>query len=107
MQESGHRTGMCAKRWRSDLRAEPESLEIPAAGVQDAARWQRPVSWPEGRQFAFTIFDDPDGQSLETSRLVYRFLADLGLRTTVAVWPLAARRDANSGGETCANSRYL
>ena len=65
------------------------------------------VTWPEGRRFAFTVFDDPDGQSLETSRLVYRFLADLGFRTTIAVWPLGGRREPNSGGETCANPEYL
>jgi hypothetical protein len=64
------------------------------------------VRWPNGARFAFTVFDDPDGQSLETSSLVYRFLADLGFRTTIAVWPLAARREANSGGETCANPQY-
>jgi hypothetical protein len=67
----------------------------------------KPVSWPDGCRFAFTIFDDPDGQSLETSRLVYRFLGDLGFRTTVAVWPLGTRREPNSGGETCANRLYL
>jgi hypothetical protein len=66
-----------------------------------------PVTWPEGKRFAFTVFDDPDGQSLETNRLVYQFLADLGMRTTIAVWPLATRREPNSGGETCANSAYL
>ncbi|HLH44196.1 MAG TPA: hypothetical protein VKV74_14505 [Bryobacteraceae bacterium] len=65
-----------------------------------------PISWPRGRRFAFTVFDDPDGQSLETSRLVYGFLADLGFRTTIAVWPLAPRREPNSGGETCANPQY-
>jgi hypothetical protein len=53
------------------------------------------------------VFDDPDGQSLETSRLVYRLLADLGFRTTIAVWPLEARREPNSGGETCGNPAYL
>jgi hypothetical protein len=67
----------------------------------------KPVSWPGGSRFAFTIFDDPDGRSLETSRLVYRFLADLGFRTTVAVWPVGTRREPNSGGETCANPQYL
>ena len=66
-----------------------------------------PVAWPCGRRFAFTVFDDPDGQSIETSRLVYGLLADLGFRTTIAVWPLAARRQPNSGGETCANPVYL
>lgn len=65
------------------------------------------VTWPEGRRFAFTVFDDPDGQSLETSRLVYSFLSDLGFRTTMAVWPLAPRRKVNSGGETCGNPGYL
>jgi hypothetical protein len=63
-------------------------------------------TWPDGRRFAFTIFDDPDGQSLETTRLVYSFLADLGFRTTIGVWPLDIRRATNSGGETCANAEY-
>jgi hypothetical protein len=67
----------------------------------------KPVTWPDGKHFAFTIFDDPDGQTLEASRLVYAFLADLGFRTTIAVWPLGARRVPNSGGETCANPQYL
>jgi hypothetical protein len=67
----------------------------------------KPVAWPNGKRFAFTIFDDPDGQSLETSRIVYRFLTDLGFRTTIGVWPLGARRAPNSGGETCANPEYL
>lgn len=65
------------------------------------------ISWPEGRRFAFTVFDDPDGQSLETSRLVYRFLDDLGFRTTVAVWPLGTRRKRNSEGETCERPEYV
>ena len=67
----------------------------------------KPVAWPDGKRFAFTVFDDPDGQSLETSRLVYHFMADLGFRTTIAVWPLGTRREPNSGGETCANPEYL
>lgn len=66
-----------------------------------------PVSWPDGCRFAFTVFDDPDGQLLDTSRLVYSFLADLGFRTTIAVWPLGPRREANSGGETCAQPLYV
>jgi hypothetical protein len=64
------------------------------------------IEWPEGRRFAFTIFDDPDGQRLEHMRLVYSFLATLGFRTTVAVWPLGPRREPNSGGETCARTEY-
>jgi hypothetical protein len=65
-----------------------------------------PIFWPERPHFAFNIFDNPNGQTLETSRLVYGFLADLGFRTTIAVWPLGARREPNSGGETCANPLY-
>ena len=51
------------------------------------------ITWPESRLFAFTVFDDPDGQSLETTRLVYSFLAELGFRTTIGVWPLDIRRE--------------
>jgi hypothetical protein len=68
---------------------------------------QPAITWPEGRRFAFTVFDDPDGQSLETTRHVYSFLADLGFHTTIGVWPLDLRREPNSGGETCANPEYL
>jgi hypothetical protein len=38
--------------------------------------------------------------------LVYSFLADLGFRTTIGVWPLGIRREPNSGGETCENLEY-
>ena len=37
---------------------------------------------------------------------MYSFLADLGFRTTIGVWPLDIRREPNSGGETCANPDY-
>jgi hypothetical protein len=65
------------------------------------------VVWPEKKRFAFTIFEDPDAQTLEMSREVYGFLSDLGFRTTVGVWtvdPGPSRR--NSGGETCENGEY-
>ena len=64
------------------------------------------IPWPEGRRFAFTIFDDPDGQSLETSRIVYSFLGDLGFRTTKAVWPSGPIRTPNSGGDTCGDKAF-
>ncbi len=63
------------------------------------------VPWPEGKRFAFSVFDDPDGCSKE-SRQVYHFLADLGFRTTMAVWPIGPLRKANSYGETCADPDY-
>ena len=63
--------------------------------------------WPENKRFAFTIFEDPDAQTLEMSREVYCFLSDLGFRTTAGVWtvdPGPSRR--NSTGETCENGEY-
>jgi hypothetical protein len=71
------------------------------------ADWLAPVAWPRRKKFAFTVFDDPDGQSLATHKLVYDFLTDLGLRTTVAVWPLAPWQTPNSGGENCGSPEYL
>jgi len=66
-----------------------------------------PVPWPDGKSFAFTVFDDPDAQTVDGGGLVYSFLADLGFRTTRGVWPGPVVRTPNSGGETCANRAYL
>ena len=60
------------------------------------------VDWPAGHRFAFTVFDDPDAQSLDVSREVYALLGDLGFRTTKAVW-LLEPPERNSPGETCAS----
>ncbi|HKB09021.1 MAG TPA: hypothetical protein VKD69_00150 [Vicinamibacterales bacterium] len=65
-----------------------------------------PPLWPEGKSFAFTVFDDPDAQGYDEGRMVYSFLADLGLRTTRGVWPGPAVRTPNSPGETCENAAY-
>ena len=64
------------------------------------------ISWPDGKAFAFTVFDDPDAQTYEDGLQVYSFLFDVGFRTTRGVWPSAAVRTPNSGGETCHNRRY-
>ncbi len=64
------------------------------------------MNWPDGKKFAFTIFDDPDAQTEEHSRLVYSFLADLGFRTTKAVWPVGPLRETNSDGTTCADPAF-
>ena len=47
------------------------------------------VAWPEGKAFAFTVFDDTDACTVENTKPVYDFLRDCGLRTTKSVWPLA------------------
>ena len=65
------------------------------------------IDWPDGKDFAFTVFDDPDSQSLDESRCVYDLLSELGFRTTKGVWPIGPLREPNSPGETCANEEYL
>ena len=42
--------------------------------------------YPDGKNFAFTITADPDGDRLEKDKLIYDFLTKAGLRTTIAVW---------------------
>lgn len=62
--------------------------------------------WPAGKSFAFTIFDDPDGQTLDAGKAVYDFLGDLGFRTTKGIWPVAAPREASDYGGTCGDPGY-
>jgi hypothetical protein len=64
------------------------------------------VQWPEGKKFAFTVFDDPDGDTVVSRKWVYPFLADLGFRSSIAVWPIGPLRERNSEGETCADTEY-
>jgi hypothetical protein len=66
------------------------------------------VTWPEGRRFAFTVFDDTDAGTVENLREVYALLRDCGLRTTKSVWPLAGSKPPEVvGGATCAEAAYL
>ena len=65
------------------------------------------VEWPDGKRFAFTVFDDPDSQTLEDSRAVYSLLADLGFCTTKGVWTCGPFREGSSRSETCDNPAYL
>jgi hypothetical protein len=64
------------------------------------------VEWPEGKTFAFTVFDDPDGQTVDTGKRVYGLLAELGFKTTRGVWPGRAIRTPNSGGASCEDDAY-
>jgi hypothetical protein len=63
--------------------------------------------WPGGKRFAFTIFDDPDSQTLEASKAVYGLLEDLGFRTTKGVWPVRGPREPSDYGATCGHPGYL
>src|SRR5262245_11491716 len=65
-----------------------------------------PIQWPDGRTFAFTVFDDPDGDTKSARLAVYPFLADLGFRTSKGVWPIGPLRERNCEGETCADAEF-
>jgi len=65
------------------------------------------IEWPAGKQFAFTIFDDPDLDTVETVTDIYSFLSDIGLRTTKAVWPIRGIAAPKIGGATCEDEQYL
>jgi len=46
------------------------------------------IAFPDGKKFAFSIFDDTDVATLEYIRPIYELLDRLGFRTTKSVWPL-------------------
>lgn len=67
------------------------------------------MRWPEGRRFAFTVFDDTDLSRPGNFEPVYELLDELGMRTTKSVWPatgpgLEAR---GAEGSTCDDPEYL
>lgn len=64
------------------------------------------VEWPEGRAFAFTVFDDTDHATVENVGPVYGLLRDLGMRTTKSVWALAGDGTPRIGGATCDSPAY-
>lgn len=65
------------------------------------------VEWPDGRAFAFTIFDDTDRATVENVAPIYEFLGELGLRTTKSVWPLEPGDGAPHQGSSCEDPEYL
>lgn len=62
--------------------------------------------FPGGKKFAFTVFDDTDGSTIENIRPVYRLLSELGLRTTKSVWVLPNVADARIAGANLADPDY-
>jgi hypothetical protein len=65
------------------------------------------IAWPDGKSFAFTIFDDTDLATVQNVGPVYALLADLGFRTTKSVWPLEGSGAARVAGTTCEDPEYL
>lgn len=65
------------------------------------------INWPEGKDFAFTVFDDTDLSTIENVREVYSLLTDYGFRTTKSVWPIRGNKEPRIGGSTCEDQDYL
>src|SRR5437899_2238785 len=64
---------------------DPGPLDRPRPRIMRTLRAVR-RSWPEGKDFAFTIIDDTDNATLARIRPIYELLSELGLRTTKTVW---------------------
>ena len=80
---------------------------VCAAQAQKAASMSERIRWPDGKDFAFTIFDDTDCATYATVRDVYAFLRDCGLRTTKSVWPVRAASTRRSMAGTPAPSQSI
>jgi len=68
-----------------------------------------PLPIPDGKDFAFTIFDDTDGATVENVKPVYDYLHELGMRTTKSVWvfPEKGPDAIAGGGQTLEDPEYL
>ena len=66
------------------------------------------VSYPQGKDFAFTIFDDTDVSTLGNIKPIYDLLDSLGMRTTKSVWPLQCHVTNSdfAGSHTLENKEY-
>jgi hypothetical protein len=65
-----------------------------------------PITWPDGKKFAFTVFDDTDYQTMVNAPPIYQFLADQGFRTTKSMWPIKGGGVPHCGGETGEDPEY-
>jgi hypothetical protein len=71
--------------------------------------------YPDGKNFAFTITADPDGNRLEKDRLIYDLFTEVGLRTTIALWVKEPSRSTafpdlpipHKNGDSCERDGYL
>ena len=68
----------------------------------------KPVSFPDGKRFAFSIIDDTDLATLERLRPIYDVLIRNGLRTTKTVWVLPTNHEALDAnrGDTLSDEAY-
>ncbi|MBM3286729.1 MAG: hypothetical protein FJY88_05190 [Candidatus Eisenbacteria bacterium] len=65
------------------------------------------IQWPDGKSFAFSIFDDTDNATVQNVGPIYDLLSDLGLRTTKSVWPLRSDPGDPKWGQSLEDDEYL
>jgi hypothetical protein len=63
--------------------------------------------YPDGKTFAFSVFDDTDRATVANVRPVYELLADLGICTTKSVWALSSDTTQPIGGQSLAEEEYV
>jgi hypothetical protein len=65
------------------------------------------TTFPDGKKFAFSIFDDTDVATLDYIRPIYELLDRLGFRTTKSIWPLPYQGSSEyDGSATLDDSEY-
>ncbi len=61
--------------------------------------------WPDGKKFAFTVFDDTDNDVIDNVQPVYKLLSQCNMRTSKSVWVYPPRDSFQGLG--LLDSRYL
>ena len=64
------------------------------------------IEWPNGKNFAFTIFDDTDNSTLNNTSPVYSFLYERGFLITKSIW-IDENELGTHSGQTCQDLKYL
>ena len=64
-------------------------------------------NFPDGKRFAFTVFDDTDNSTVQNVGPVYQLLDELGMRTTKSVWALPNVPGARFSGSNLHDRDYL
>jgi hypothetical protein len=69
---------------------------------------RRPVVFPNGKRFAFSVLDDTDVATVQNVAQVYALLESLGMRATKTVWPMPCPEGSKnySGSQTLHDSEY-
>lgn len=61
-------------------------------------------TWPDGREFAFTIIDDTDEATVKNVKPIYDLLYEWGILTTKTVWAFPSRDEIK--GDTVLDNDY-